>query len=189
MLDSNTPKERHALPFSVGDIELTDKEAYIEITPSIPNPDAKATLKIKFPPNAQGKSGTITRELTFDSKKYGYTLELTGTGLYTVEVIYQYDDKEYVAVESFDVPYMAEYNAFAPCDKAVVYKFMRGEGGIYEGEIPNLEYADNEISTYQENYKIPLLIAAACVFVADILVRKLTFGKRKTAKKRKGEKQ
>ena len=188
MLDSNTPKVRHALPFSVKDIELTDKEAYIEVEPSIPDPEAKTTLKIKFPPNELGKSRTITRELPFDSKKYGYTIDLAGTGLYTVEVTYQYNDKKYVTVETFEVPYLEEYNAFAPCDKAVVHKFMRGEGGIYEGEIPNLEYDDSEISTYQENYKIPLLIAAVCVFVADILVRKLTFGKRKAAKIRKGEK-
>lgn len=181
MLTGNTPKSRHEVPFSVNDIEPTDREAYIEITPSVPNPDAKATLKITSP-----NGRTITRELTFDSKKYFYTLELTGTGTYTIEITYEYDDKKYVTVETFDIPYLSEYNAFVGCDTAVVYKFMRGKGSICEGEIPNLENDKNEITTYQVSYKIPLLIAAVSVFVVDILIRKLTF-KKKSAK-RKGEK-
>ncbi len=182
MLTSNTPKVRHEVPFSVNDIEPTDREAYIEITPSVPDPDAKATLKITSP-----NGRTITRELAFDSKKYFYTLELTGTGTYTVEITYQYDDKKYVTVETFDIPYLSEYNAFVGCDTAVIYKFMRGKGSICEGTIPNLENDKNEISTYQVSYKIPLLIAAISVFVADILIRKLTFKRKHTAKRKGGK--
>ncbi len=182
MLNSNTPKERNDVPFTINDITPTDREAYIEITPTILDPDATTTLKITSP-----NGRTITRDLAFDSTKYSYTLELTGTGTYTIEITYKYEDKTYVKVETFDIPYLSEYNAFVSCDTSVVYKFMRGEGGIYEGKIPDLKNDKSEISTYQESYKIPLLIAAICVFVADILVRKLTFKKKGTKKvKEKG---
>ena len=181
MLDSNTPKERKDVPFTINNIEPTDREAYIEIVPSVLDPDAKASLKITMP---GGK--TITRTLTFDTKKYAYTLDLTGTGTYTIEITYQYDDKKYVTTETFDIPYLSEYNAFVGCDTSVVYKFMRGEGGIYEGEIPSLENDKSEISTYQENYKIPLLIAGICVFILDIIVRKISFKKKQAKRKEKG---
>ena len=178
MFLSNTPKSRQDVPFTVN-IERTEQEAYIEIVPSVLNPEAKTTLKITLP-----NGRTVTRELTFDSQKYFYTLETIGVGTYSFQITYAYDDKQFVTEESFHIPYLAEYNAFVGCDTSKIYQFMRGKGDIYEGTIPNLEHDKNEITTYQVNYTIPLLIASVSVFVADILVRKLAFGKKKKSVKR-----
>ncbi len=173
MFLSNTPKERHDAPFTVN-IERTDQDAYIEIVPSILNPDAETTLKITLPDGRK-----ITRALSFDSQKYFYTLETIGEGVYTIDITYKYDDKTFKVSESFNIAYLAEYNEFVGCDTSKIYEFMRGKGTINEGSIPDLENDKKEVSTYQESYEIPLLIAAIVVFVVDILIRKLALGKKK----------
>ena len=177
ILTSSTPKVRHDAPFTVN-IEHTDREAYIEILPSTLDPDAKTTLKITSP-----NGRTITRELAFDSRKFFYTLETGMVGTYKIQITYEYEEEKFVENETFDIAYLAEYNEFVGCDTATIYEFMRGMGSISEGEIPNLENDENEISTYQVSYQIPLLISAIAVFVLDILVRKFAFGKKKPKKK------
>ena len=179
MFLSNTPKERHDSPFTVN-IERTEQDAYIEIVPSVLDPDAKTTLKITLP-----NGRVVTRELAFDSQKFFYTLETIGEGVYNIDITYKYDDKTFKVSESFNIAYLAEYNEFVGCDTSKIYEFMRGKGTINEGNIPDLENDKKEISTYQESYEIPLLIAAIVVFVVDILIRKLALGKKKGAKAHK----
>ena len=59
---------------------------------------------------------------------------------------------------------------------------MRGNGEIVTGEIPDMENDESMVTTYKQSYAIPLLIAAAALFVIDIFIRKLRV-KRKAAKK------
>lgn len=181
MFTSNTPKERWDMPFTISDIDPMSKKVNVEIIPSVLNPEATTTLKISLP---NGRK--LTRELPFDAQKYFYELELVGVGTYTIEITYKYDDKQYDLTKSFYVPYLAEYDAFTGCDTSIVNKFMRGNGEIYDGEIPDLENDKSEISTYQVNFKVPLLIAAVSVFVADIVIRKFSFGKKKKTLRQKG---
>jgi phosphotransferase system glucose/maltose/N-acetylglucosamine-specific IIC component len=70
---------------------------------------------------------------------------------------------------------------------------MRGNGSVVSDGIPSLEHNKNEITTYKQSFVIPLLIAAICIFVIDILVRKLRISKKKRQKQNntpvtKGEK-
>ena len=68
---------------------------------------------------------------------------------------------------------------------------MRGNGSVTSDGIPDLSHDKNEITTYKQSFVIPLLIAAICLFVLDILVRKIRINKRKkykTSAKAKGEK-
>ena len=179
LFTTNTPKTRMEEPYVVN-IERNEREAYIEIVPSILNPDAKTTLKITLP-----NGRTTTKELVFDAQKYFYTMETIGVGTYNIQITYEYEDKKFVSNESFNIAYLAEYNAFATCDTSKIYEFMRGKGSITEGDIPSLENDKNEISTYQMSYRIPLMIAAVVVFLADILVRKLIFDKKKKPQQKK----
>ena len=178
MFTTNTPKTRMEEPYSVK-IERNEREAYIEIVPSILNPEAKATLKITLP------NGRVeTKELAFDSQKYFYTRETIGVGTYNIQITYEYEDKKFVSYESFNIAYLAEYNSFTTCDTSKIYEFMRGKGTITEGDIPNLENDKSEISTYQMSYRIPLMIAAVVIFLVDIVVRKLVFDKKKAPQKK-----
>ncbi|MBQ8341483.1 MAG: VWA domain-containing protein, partial [Clostridia bacterium] len=177
MLMTNTPTERMEVPFTVH-VERTDYDAYLEIVPSVLNPKAVLAIRIKAP------NGKITkRELTFDSTKYAHTFETKQIGTYTVEITYSYDDQKFESVTAFEIPYTTEYNEFATCDKFNVYAFMRGNGEIYVNELPDLSNDESAVTTYRQSYAIPLLIAAASIFVVDIFVRKLRV-KRKSTKKR-----
>ena len=172
---SNLPKERVDYPFTIH-VDKNEYNAYIEIIPSVLNPSAKTTIKITSP---NGK--TVTRELAFDSKKYYHSFTTGKIGTYTVQILYEYDDKSYTTFTSFDIPYLPEYNAFAVFDKFEVYEFMRGKGEVLVGEIPSLELDKNKITTYRLSFVIPLLIGAAALFVIDVFIRKLRI--KRTARK------
>lgn len=173
MLISNTPDARVDHPFTVT-VEKNDYDAYVEITPGILNPKARADIVITLP---NGK--TISKTLDFDSRKYSYTFDTGKVGTYTVKVTYSYDDKVFSSTESFEIPYLPEYDAFAGFSKANIYEFMRGNGSIVEDEIPNLENERSEITTYNMSYRIPLLIAAIALFLLDVLIRKIKLSKKK----------
>lgn len=173
MLISNTPDARVDHPFTVT-VEQNDYDAYVEITPGILNPKARADIVITLP---NGK--TISKTLDFDSRKYSYTFDTGKVGTYTVKVTYSYDDKVFSSTESFEIPYLPEYDAFAGFSKANIYEFMRGNGSIVEDEIPNLENERSEITTYNMSYRIPLLIAAIALFLLDVLIRKIKLSKKK----------
>ena len=175
---SNTPKERIDYPFTVN-VEKNEYNAYIEILPSVLNPEAETTIKITMP---NGKK--VTRKLVFDSKKYFYSFTTGNIGTYTIEINYKYDEESFNAKTSFEIPYLPEYNAFATFDKFEVYEFMRGNGEVLVDEIPNLELDKNKITTYKLSFVIPLLIGAITMFVIDVFVRKLRV--KRTV--RKGEK-
>ncbi|MBQ7761610.1 MAG: VWA domain-containing protein [Clostridia bacterium] len=176
MLSSNTPKERVNYPFTVN-MERNDYSAYIEIVPSVLNPSASTVIDIIYP---NGRK--ITRTLTFDAKKYYYTLDLGQIGTYTIDIKYSYDDKVFTTSTSFNIPYTAEYNEFVVCDKFSIYEFLRGNGTISIDEIPSLENDETKITTYKQSFVIPLLIIAVVLFVIDVFIRKLR-AKRKAVKK------
>ncbi len=170
---SNMPKERVDHPFAVH-LERTDYDAYVEIVPSVLNPAATTVIKIKMP-----NGRTSTRTLTFDSKKYSYTFDTKQAGTYTIEVTYSYDEEVFTSYTAFEIPYTTEYDEFANFDKVNLLAFMRDNGKIYTfDQVVNLESDANYISTYKQSFAIPLLIAAASLFVIDVFVRKLRIKRR-----------
>ena len=173
MLTSSIPDERVDHPFTVI-VDSNEYDAYIEITPGILNPKAVTGIVITLP---NGKK--ITKTLEFDSRKYSYTFDTGKVGTYIIDVTYSYDDSVFATTESFEIPYLPEYDAFATVSKANIYEFMRGNGSIVEGEIPDLENDRSEITTYNMSYRIPLLIAAIALFLLDVLVRKIKISKKK----------
>ena len=130
------------------------------------------------------------RDMTFASSRFYYNFNTGTTGTYVVEVTYRYDDKVFTELTSFDIAHLPEYDAFDSFDKYALYEFMRGNGSVVSDGIPSLEHDKNEITTYKKSYVIPLLVIAICVFVVDILIRKLRIGRKKKYKPSgaKGEK-
>ncbi len=175
---SNTPKERIDYPFSLN-LEKNEYSAYIEILPSVLNPEAETTITVTLP---TGK--TTTKKLTFDSKKYFYSFTTGKVGTYKIDITYKYDEEFFTASTAFEIPYLPEYNSFTTFDKFEVYEFMRGKGEVLVDEIPNLELDKNKITTYKVSFVIPLLITAISLFVIDVFIRKL----RVKRKVKKGEK-
>ena len=168
----NTPSQRIDRPFTVN-LERTDYDAYIEIVPSILDYTATVQLRIT---NPNGK--TVKRALNFDSKKYSYSMLTQYAGTYRIEIIYSYEGHEFIHTESFEIPFLPEYDAFAVFDRFKLYEFMRDNGTVTVDGIPSLENNKEDITTYRVSYVIPLLIFAVALFVADVLIRKLKFKKK-----------
>ena len=178
IFNASTPDKRVDYPFTVNK-EYDEYNGYIEIVPSILDPNATTTIKITYPNGRR-----ITRTLVFDSKKYYYNFATEKVGTYTIDITYKYDTVKYTTQETFEIPYLTEYNAFASFDKFNVYAFMRGYGDVLVDEIPSLEHDKNEVTTYKLSYAIPLLISAVSLFVIDVFIRKLRVKKKGVSKKK-----
>ena len=177
VLSSSTPNERTDHPFSFT-AQYDDYSANVELVPGILDPKAAAKVTVTMPDGTKK-----TSPLTFDGKKYTYLFDTGKVGEYTVAVNYTVGEYTYETKRTFYISYLPEYNTFANFDKSVVYGFMRGSGSLTEDGIPNLENDKNELSTYKRSYAIPLLIAAAVLFITDIAVRKFDTGKKRKQKK------
>ncbi len=172
LLSSNIPTERLEEPYTVS-MTVGEYETYMELLPAVLDPDAEVTLHITHPNGRR-----FTRELSFDSQKYFYTMETGIAGTYRIEITYTSDEVSSKSIETFELSYLPEYNAFAGFDRYHVYEFMRGNGSVTTDGIPDLENDPNEITTYRMSYAVPLLIAAIAIFLLDILLRKLRIGKK-----------
>ena len=176
LLSSNTPKQRTDYPFSIN-LERTDYKATLEIVPSVLNPQAVTQIVITSP-----NGRTSKRTLLFDTTKYFYSFDLNQIGTYTIDITYSYDEQKFTTSTDFNIPYTMEYNEFATCDRFNVYAFIRGNGQITTGEIPNLENDEDMITTYKQSFAILLLAIATGLFVLDVFIRKLRV-KRKATKR------
>ena len=163
---TNTPARRIDYPFDVT-VTYGGNYSTIEILPSYLNPRAVAKLKLTAP------NGSVTeKQLAFDLNRYFTTVPTADIGNYRIEISYSYGNHTFEANTYFDVPYYPEYNAFTVFDAASVYGFMRNAGRVYTDGKVDLSLNLNEVATYEYSMRIPLLIAAVALFVADVFIRK-----------------
>ena len=166
ILATNTPREYINYPFNVI-VDYKGDASEIEIIPSSVNPKAKASIKLTLP------DGSVEEgEMNFDLNRYFTSFATPDEGRYHVEITYTYGNHSFTSDTYFTLPYSEEYNAFAAYDIVNVYDFMRGVGQIATDGNLNLENDKNEVDTYELSFRIPLLIAAAALFVIDVVVRK-----------------
>ena len=163
----NTPAERVNYPYTVS-VDYDGTYSRVEIIPVTLNPYATVDVTITHPDDT-----TITERLTFDSTRYFYSFETPLRGRYLVNITYAYADKSFEAETAFHLGYSPEYDAFAVYDPAALHAAIRNRGTVSEGSIPSLENDDKEISTYVLRYAAPLMLAAAIMYVLDIIIRKL----------------
>ena len=67
-----------------------------------------------------------------------------------------------------------EYDAFVTFDPAELHNAIRNRGTLSEGSVPELVNDPNRLATYSIYFTVPLLVAAAVLYVVDIIVRKIT---------------
>ncbi len=166
ILVTNTPTEYINYPFNVF-VDYKGDASSIEIIPSSVNPKAKASIRLTLP------DGSVQEgEMKFDLNRYFASFSTPDEGRYHVEITYTYGNHSFTSDTYFTLPYSEEYNSFAAYDIVNVYDFMRGVGQISRDGRLNLENDKSEVDTYELSFRIPLLIAAAALFVCDVVVRK-----------------
>ena len=163
----NTPKERIDYPFTVN-VENSDSKSKIEIIPLTLNPYATADVIITLPDFTQ-----ISERLIFDSSKYTYSFDTLQFGKYNIEVVYSYGENTYKANTAFNISYAPEYNSFEAFSPSNLHAAIRNRGTVYDGVVPTLENNQNEVALYTVRLTVPLMIAAAVLYVIDIIVRKI----------------
>ncbi len=200
MLIDNKPTQKVDYPFSLK-VETNDFETRVEMTPSDPQVYEKVTLQITDPNGKTSAPITMVKNLGV----YSYSFDSLMIGTYKLTVVYHYSyersegedqhgaeyEEVHVAEWYINRSYLPEYDAYESFDSAKIYDFMRGNGTINLGTIPNLKHNKSEITTYMVSYRIPLLIVSIILFLIDIFIRKLRFKDKrfKKAEKEKAEKQ
>ncbi|MBQ9773743.1 MAG: VWA domain-containing protein [Clostridia bacterium] len=168
VLTVNTPKECRDVPYTYAIEQVEDRLAEIVITPATVNPDTVVSVTLT-PENGE----PLTQELVFNSKDYRYTFDITNVGKYTLDIEYIYDGVTYSAQTYFHLPFTSEYDSFALFDASALYAAIRNRGNVSEDGKLTLDHKEEDIETYTVDYTIPLLIAAAALYVIDVVIRKL----------------
>ncbi|MBR2622617.1 MAG: VWA domain-containing protein [Clostridia bacterium] len=184
VLTSNTPPERIHYPYNLN-FTYEGNYSTLEIVPSYLNPLAKATVVVTDPSGAEYKE-----TLAFDLNRYLTTFETPKTGRYHIQITYAYGTHRFVSEVYYNVAYQPEYDAFAVYDVSNLHDFMRGSGEISTDGKLDLTNDRNDVSTYELNFRMPLLITAVVLVLVDIFIRKTRWAdiKRWFQKKKGGKK-
>jgi len=164
---ASTPAERVDYPYTVS-VDYDGTYSRVEIIPVVLNPYATVDVTVTLPDGT-----TVTEELIFDSTRYFYSFETPIRGRYLVNITYAYGDKSFESETAFHLGYSPEYDAFAVFDPAALHAAIRNRGTVSEGVIPSLENDDKEVATYVLRFVAPLMIAAAVMYILDVIIRKL----------------
>ena len=165
---TNTPTERIDYPYTLG-VMYDGTQATVEMIPATLNPYASVSMRITLP------DGTVTdAQPTFDSKCYSYTFPSAQIGKYKVEITYAYGENSFASQSVFNISYSPEYDSFVTFDPAELHNAVRDRGTLHEDSVPDIVNDPDRLDTYSIYFTVPLLIAAAVLYVIDIIVRKIT---------------
>ena len=185
LLDSNTPEEKIDYPYTLS-VDYDGKYTSIEIVPAILDPSAKVKVEITAPISGE----VMSKDLIFDSEKFFYSFETPEIGKYDIKVIYSYGEGEdgisYPSETFFNLSYSPEYDSFQIFEASALHEAIRQRGTVSEDGSIKLENDEKMIDTYTVDFTMPFLIAAAALYVVDVIIRKLKWNDIKSLfKKRK----
>ncbi len=167
ILHTSVPTERIAHPYTLS-IEHDGKYLSIEATPAVINPYGSVEVTIETPSGEK-----IVEKLTFDSEKYTRKFELMELGKYQIGLVYAYDGGSFATQTVRQLSYHAEHDRFVVFDPSTLYSTLRNRGTVSTDGKIKIENEKEDIATYELSFTLPFMIAAAVLFVADIIVRKL----------------
>lgn len=174
---TNIPDERLDTPYAVTLNKGTDSYT-VEIAPVEVKAGASVTVTVvSVTQNAEGEeveSDPQTLSLVFDSTAYTGTFRVDKTGAYKITVEYEYNGTQYNSYEcTAYVSYLTEYDSFALFDASLLYKTIGASGTVSEDGTLTIVNDDSVVQKQTVSLTIPILIAAAVLFVIEIIIRKL----------------
>ncbi len=167
IIDTATPKSNHSYPF---DIEIIDESGakLIKVVPERLDFDATAVLTVKTP---GGKSREY--KLPFNSEGYTHTLYTEDIGYYDIDVSYTSRGVTHTASKEVYIPFLPEYDAFTLYSISDLHRLIRAKGEVHENADFEIINDKDDVASYTFYLATPLMIAAAAIFVIDIILRKL----------------
>lgn len=169
VLNENVPLEKADYPFKLTVSEPGGRTT-VEVTPHLI--DSSATVKATL----IGPDGfsVVDQNLAFDTTRYCFDFETEKQGRYELKVVYTRGVSTYEAVSVFNVNYFKEYDEFTTYDPSSIYQFIRHRGTVSEDGILDISHDESEIETHTLRLAPYLMAAVVMMFVADVMVRKLT---------------
>ena len=167
MATANTPTERIDYPYTLY-VSYDGTVARVEMLPATFDPYATVHMRITAP---NGK--TVEVQPLFDSQRYAYEFQAPDVGKYRVQITYAYAQGSFESESVFNISYSPEYDAFVTFDAAELHNAVRDRGSVSEGSVPALVNDPDRLDTYSVYFTVPLLVAAAVLYIVDIFVRKI----------------
>ncbi|MBQ7379434.1 MAG: VWA domain-containing protein [Clostridia bacterium] len=165
---TNTPTERIDYPYTLG-VTYDGTQATLEMIPATLNPYATVSMRITLPDGS-----VLDVQPVFDSRCYSHAFPTSQIGKYKAEIVYEYGENTFTSQSVFNISYSPEYDSFVTFDPAELHNAVRDRGTLSEGTVPELVNDPDRLDTYSVYFTVPLLIAAAVLYVIDIIVRKIT---------------
>ncbi len=185
LFSENIPTEHRDLPLDIT-VSYDGINAEVTVSPITVKPNATLILTVTHPDGSE-----VTVQPSFALSGYSYSFATDMLGKYKIDVDYSYAESQYASTKYFNLSYAPEYNSFESFDPVSLYMAMRNRGAVLTDELPSLENDESEIARYTYSLVLPLMAAAAAMYVADIIIRKLKwrdivslFGKGQQRRKR-----
>ena len=169
LIGDATPQERRDYPYTVN-VMREGTLTRIELIPAELNIDATANIKLVLPSGEEQEYKMI-----FDSTKFVLDAITSELGRYDLCVSYAIEGREsYDADITVNISYYDEYDRFVVYDDTVLHDSVKGRGEVVsETELPSYKSDESKLTMYVIDFTLPLLIAAAALFVVDVIIRKL----------------
>ena len=163
----NTPVERIDSPF-VFDFEFVGSSADVFVeAPSI-NANSVINLTITYPDKT-----SINKTMIFDTINYVSSFEANQIGKYVIELSYSMGNVSYYDKYMLDVSYFAEYDRFEVMNSSKLYTMVTNNGNVSEDGKLELKNDDSYSLTYFYDFTTVFMVISVCLFVVDIIIRKL----------------
>ena len=167
--NATLPKEKINSPFIL-EVEGAGNSTTVNVITSQTLPDSTDfTITLTDP------DGLISKEtLLFRSGNYSAVFATDAPGTYKVLIEYRLGDLSYSTETEFSVSYHAEYDSFASCNRANLYRLLTENGKILElDEVDSIQNTDSKYTTYVFSFVWVLLVVCVLLFVAGIIIRQL----------------
>ena len=189
ILDTNVPESKIDYPFTIT-LEHEGGKTNVTVSPETLYYDAVVLAELTMP------DGSVReQEMIFNSRQYVYEFESEQIGKYAVKIKYSYSTRSYESSTYFDIPYADEYDSFTVFDVSDIHKMIRTRGNVFTTGQIELKNDEKDVATYTHYPALPCMVMAIALYIADIVIRKLSwvdirnlFGLReKKQQKKKGE--
>lgn len=169
ILDTNVPESKIDYPFTIT-LEHSGGKTMVTVSPETLYYDAVVLAELTMP---DGK--VFEQEMLFNSQQYVYEFESGQIGKYAIKIKYSYNTRAYEAATYFDIPYADEYDSFTVFDVSDIHKLIRTRGNVFTSAQIELKNDEKDVATYTYYLALPFMVTAIALYLADIVIRKLSW--------------
>ncbi len=171
IISTNSPSERFDSAFI---IECNNRGTLADIIVKAPSLNKDSILKIKVTyPNGEIEEKVLASVIDANIQKYMSEIQTSQIGEYLIELSYALGELAYSADYKFNISYLPEYDRFTIYEASNLYYMVSINGQVSEDGKLVLENNFSNVQKFVVDFTPAFMIIAACLFVIDIMIRKL----------------